>query len=794
VLKSKFVPVFFVFLLLSIVATPFMLNGVAFAEGAATDHIKQQIGGDEIEKQDDTGYMEEMLAEIIVAIPKFLVEVLHLQDMDELIFGAGSDKIMGTFDEEVWNVTSDFYNVFMEASNYLLVFAVVVWGYLIIFRGSSAQGQSVISEMAKGILIYVFGIYLAGYIFDIVFEANAIIIELAKSGLEKTTGWNPEDFKMLTMFEMSTESVPEALLLLFIAFSIGLLNFQYAVRMVVLMFLIIIFPLCAYASIFPGAQKTLDTWFREFCSQVFTQSGHALAYALFLSLLYSHTSFWILIAFLISMPTVSGMIRIVFGAPGAGTFGGGSGLGSLKAMKTIMHGITNRGKGAKLQSESGSNQAVSNAVSNGSIATAGVSDGSTGFGLATGAPNPLANFFQNGDTKASYKSGGEGATFSDFAQANGGKNGLAKSAAAVALGTATRATAMGTKAAVSGAVGGAAYVVGTALTGSEEFGSSAALFAGKKFGTPLANAGGKVMKGAYQSVRNAAGQVRNSFKEFMKDKPIVEVEKPPLALPPGSSAPQLALPVPPDAPPVNQAKLPGTYETPLADGGGVMINQTPTPRVPIVDFPQPPRPDLAGQTQTNKFEPYVSTSQGTSSNRKSTGTTSSVGSHTATVGNYANAVNRHNQNVRQPQPGTTGTGTLRPTQPQGQRQQVNAQGQTKQVPNHQANTSPRTQRAPRQQVNMQNQARQIPNQQINASRHSQQVSNQHINVQGLSQQNYQQASNQTVSEPKQTRPINSNDDRGINITSKHDVQPVIEMVYDGRGFTAFPPTQDKPPL
>jgi len=810
--KNKLIKLLCLLLFVSALAAPFGISGVAYADGAATDHIKKQIGGDEIDESNDTGYMEEMLAEIIVAIPNFMVEVLELQDFDELIFGANSDKIMGTFDEDLWNVTSDYYNVFMEASNWLLVFAVMVWAYIIMFQGSSAQGQTLITDMAKGIIIYVFGIYLAGYIFDIVFEANAIVIELAKSGLEKTTGWSPEEFKVLTMFVMSTESVPEALLLMFIAFSVGMLNFQYAVRTVVLMFLIIIFPLCAYASVFPGSQKTLDTWFREFASQVFTQGGHALAYALFLSLLNTHSSFWILVAFLVSMPTVSGMIRMVFGAPGAGTVGGGFGLGSMLAMKALMQGVSNRGKGTKVQTDSGSNQ-VASSTSSESASGATATDGGTAS--ASGGMNPLTNFLQNGG--GGFNGGGQGSSFGDFAKANGGKLGLVKSGAAMALGTAARVAVNGgksaakgaAKAAVKGAVGGAAYIATTALTGNAGLGAAAASFAGNKIGTPLANAGGKVLGGAKHAVSYASSRAMQGFKNRMKDKPVTEVVKPPLALPAGSSSPQQLLPAPADGPSNDQLALPGSYETPLSDNSGVMVNHTSVPKMPFVDVPQPPRPDFEGG-QASGYVPHVS--QGTPPQPVAGRNQSSdVVKQGNSVGN-----NGPSQPERRQHAPAQGQGQSVP-RPQGngrQTRQANTQTQGQSVPSPQGSGRP-TRVTTGSQMNTQGQGQQIPNP-VGNSRPSPQSRRSPVNTQGQPRPSQQsnrpqvntqgQASNSrgnTRPSPQSSRPMNTaqgqvqqthqesfvNEERGFSRSSNGSgpVKPiVVEMKFDGRGFSADP--------
>lgn len=184
-------------------------------------------------------------------------------------------------------------------------------------------------EMVRNVLIYVVGIYLGTFLFEIVFTINSAFILLATEWL-KAVGIDPKTDILALFVELSdTLNLGHALLFLVVAVGVGVLNYQYALRSVTILYLIFYFPICAYRSVFPGAQKSLDIWFREFCAQVFQQGGHALAFAGLLVLLKYDASVWWLFAILFGMPTLSQFVRMAIGAPGGSMTMGNMAFGSM---------------------------------------------------------------------------------------------------------------------------------------------------------------------------------------------------------------------------------------------------------------------------------------------------------------------------------------------------------------------------------------------------------------------------------------------------------------------------------
>lgn len=308
-----------------------------------TQKLEKSLFGDKLTQVDsDSNYMNRLLAQAITAFPRWCISAFGLKDLNQLIFNQNNMKY-GTFPSEIWGAADVFYQIVVNVSAYLLVIAILVWGFLILFRSGSPMAQGSIREMTQGILTYVCGIWLGGYLFEVIFWVNQLFVIWAMEGMKKF-GLDVTQLDLLSMFLtiQNTNGLGQAILFFVMVFSIGMVNYQYALRVITLVILILLFPVCAYASIFPGSQKALDLWFREFNAQVFMNGGHALIFALFFVFMTLDASVWYLFAMMFGLPSLANLIRIIFGAPGGGRIGGGMGLGSMMAINQMVR--TARGK------------------------------------------------------------------------------------------------------------------------------------------------------------------------------------------------------------------------------------------------------------------------------------------------------------------------------------------------------------------------------------------------------------------------------------------------------------------
>lgn len=314
------------------------------------------------------------------------IEALGLADPGQLIFNnstaigkAVSDtkdkekaSIYNTFTPSTWKIIDTFYEIVRGTIIYLLVVALAIWGFLFVFRSESTLGQYNIGEMLKGFVTFFVLMLGMSYFIELFFTVNDLMVKWAKSvvgsfnlsnGVKITA--DGVSFLNIILAATGTKVYSETnlvlgtiallVILLIMVVIIGLINYQYAVRMVSIGILIIIYPIVAFASIFPARQKAFDLWAREFASQVFMNGAHAIIWAFFLLLLYNKASFWILIPMLFSIPALTSLVRIMFGAqmPSGtlGAVGGAMGAGTVMAVTSMVRSLQGKGT-AKGGSES----------------------------------------------------------------------------------------------------------------------------------------------------------------------------------------------------------------------------------------------------------------------------------------------------------------------------------------------------------------------------------------------------------------------------------------------------------
>lgn len=540
------------------------LHLTAFAEGeqaaapttdSAAQSIKKGVFGEKLDQEEDTNYFEKTLAGIFVSFSTFMIDILGLKDFNQLIFvdDTNTDLVYGTFEKPLFDIMGSFYNGFVSVAGVFLVIALTIWGFILFYRALDPLGHSSARELMKGIFVYLIFLYYGFYFFEVIFEFNTLIITWAADGLQRASGWDVHSLNVLDIFARETTSLPKALLLVIVVFSLGVLNYQYAVRKVMLMFLISFFPLAVYMSIFPATRKSLDNWFREFATQVFTQAGHAIAYGLLLAILSKAPNFWLLIAMIIGMPTIAALIRIPLGAAGGANGGGGLGgsikgmlgSGSLMAAQSLLGGP--KGLGAIA---SGANQVVKGASTQAGASALGA--GKMGMSAATGAAASSPGFMSS---------------------LSSGASGFASSAL---------------KHSVGAAVAAPAFMAMSAATGDVGAGLAAGRMAYNNVGGL-----GRAAKSATRGIVSGATGTWDAYKKMRKKQPVQSVpgkntggaRAGQLALPAGSQRmlalpsgeKRLALPASTQTPNgASPLSLPGIQATPLSNQGGVMLTNVPS--------------------------------------------------------------------------------------------------------------------------------------------------------------------------------------------------------------------------
>lgn len=397
-------------------------------------------------------FPERMAASLFMALPNFLVNALGLQDLIPLVYmkappqsaaeqsqqesgsyyGGGvsgyteKPKKITHLPENlingIWTVNENdmlktVQNKMKSELASVIFIAIAVTGFIMIWKGTSSESIDYFKSLGTGIVILIVMLKFTPYIFTFVFKINKLLIDMAWDLLNP----NEQSTNFLDMlWRPGTKSLGMALVSTLAVFMIGTMNFQYAVRRLMLGVLFILTPVVGYVSMFPSRKDALNLWTSEFIGNVFIQTAHALTLTLYIKWLTVNPSFWIAIAGLMSLNSIAMLVRSALGlskfeGKTAGSMMGNAlGLGAMLAVPRLIGAVSGRkGKATAGSTLSGGITETATTTAKkavGSTATAG----KTLTGLATDAANtelslprsPLREFTQQARIKGLKTSGG----------------------------------------------------------------------------------------------------------------------------------------------------------------------------------------------------------------------------------------------------------------------------------------------------------------------------------------------------------------------------------------------------
>ncbi len=305
-----------------------------------------------------TDYPERLAADLVMALPNWLVEVIGLYDPLELVFGVNLDDSYGIEekpppqgDHLVWNiytreefgVIADFYNSSRQALPVFMAAGVAVAGLLLLFKSADYRAGITARGYIAGIILCAVLVRLGPYLLGFFFDVNRAVVAVCHSIVAEEVH---QSF-LHTVYNKETRSLGAALMALIGCLSIGVLNFQFAVRKVFIAILVGILPVVLVNAIFPGRRNTLAVWIREFASYVFMPAGAAVGLSFFIHFL-NGGGFWVTLVCLLCLPTINSLARGVLGLADSGlTAGIGSalGMGAVFSMGSMLGG-GREGRGA----------------------------------------------------------------------------------------------------------------------------------------------------------------------------------------------------------------------------------------------------------------------------------------------------------------------------------------------------------------------------------------------------------------------------------------------------------------
>lgn len=338
-------------------------------EALTTDQLTDQELRDKVfgdwEEDRKGNVLSRHFAAFLSDIATGLYWALGIQDPVTLIYGVNPDNlitnpqsneytdpqnlILYTFKDAEATVIRVFYGAMERFLLIPLLIAVIIFGYFVLIKNLSTEHLTTGKEYLLGLLLFVLLILFGGIIVEPLFFINRAIVLFV--------GSQAAPIVSLPIFEAFLKPFDGVLplywvvLFLLLFFGTAVLNFQYTVRKITLAVLLIMFPWVAYRAIFPSGRGALGQWFREFCSNLFLQSAHALLYAVMLTFFAATYNYLVLIAMVVSLSTLTNLVRGMFGASGSeGGMGGAmAGMMGLTAMMGI-GGIFSRIKGGTASS------------------------------------------------------------------------------------------------------------------------------------------------------------------------------------------------------------------------------------------------------------------------------------------------------------------------------------------------------------------------------------------------------------------------------------------------------------
>lgn len=375
----------------------------AFANGGILGDAIAEMSEDE-----KPGVFERMVAGLIIDPVNWILNLLGMTDPVILVFGKNPSAdesgflqgscagryecsdglVLGVFESGLMDAIDALYRTFERFTPFPLVIALLLIAVLLLFRGASAEGRSRVKDYMAAFLIGVAALRFGYYLWVFAAKVMQTFTELIWSTM---MDWGIEPSLFLEMFwgtrdgyaqNLGMKSLGLAILVLIAAFMVIVINYQYMVRKIMLMVLLVLFPVTCVLTVFPKFRHSLQMWWDEFLSNLVLPAAHALAlgsFFLLLRLSSSSLSIWLIIVYMLALPVIAGLVRKLLGAEDSagGVWGAMSGIAGLAGLMSLTKMM--RPRGGKSGKESGGS-----AVATEGGTPAGSSSVMTASGEATG--------------------------------------------------------------------------------------------------------------------------------------------------------------------------------------------------------------------------------------------------------------------------------------------------------------------------------------------------------------------------------------------------------------------------
>ncbi|SHN66271.1 hypothetical protein [Desulfitobacterium chlororespirans] len=332
----------------------------------------------DLNEENPPSYGERFIAKIITNATNWLMHIFKLDDPMILIFGydARADKsdsflanglygsiisdptqasqvVLGVFPGYYFKAIAFLYDGFTKLLPIPLVIALVVLAIIFMLTSGTVEGRGKIKEYAQAFIVALLSLRFGAYIWSAIISVIHFFIKLIWANMLKY-GVTPNFFMNMIWGDgqagfnaaMQFGSLPLGILLLLAALMVLALNYQYVMRLIIMGGLILLFPVVTTLSVFPPYRHALQVWMKEFVANALLPLAHALALGVFFMALQApgmgeSVAFWLMLAYLAGLPTITNLIRELLGLQGGFRGGaisamagatGASSLGSLGFM------------------------------------------------------------------------------------------------------------------------------------------------------------------------------------------------------------------------------------------------------------------------------------------------------------------------------------------------------------------------------------------------------------------------------------------------------------------------------
>jgi hypothetical protein len=355
---------------------------------------------------DGPDWSERLAASLIAAPAKWLLHVVGLSDPLELIYGDFVDQTsddfqkvesrsyLSTFTKSEWNGLQEFYKKINEIVPIELVLVVIFMGIAYWYSATRPDSRISFRGYVAGLFLAMLLLRMGGMMFAFLFDINKLLVAQFFSAVQDRLS---EGSSFLTAF-ISLEQdgyIGSAVLFVIGVLTVAIINWQYVIRKVMIALLIGLLPVVAVISIIK--RESIIIWFRELIANIFLQASHAAVMSFLIVLgtatgghkggVLTTSQFWFTLVVLLSIPSITVLVRKIFGAEGVGTgavgaMAAGMGLGSLLAVGRALSGRKASVPESKSDGAASAGGVISNIAAKGGRALATAAGGLAGGMIA----------------------------------------------------------------------------------------------------------------------------------------------------------------------------------------------------------------------------------------------------------------------------------------------------------------------------------------------------------------------------------------------------------------------------